>query len=53
MERVPADTGWWRRGLACALHLSSDFVDGQFSARLIPGIAGLIFMLCATSFTLF
>ncbi|MGE6741563.1 thiamine/thiamine pyrophosphate ABC transporter permease [Allorhizobium pseudoryzae] len=52
LERLPPET--WR--LATSLGMSSwsvfRFVEGPALATVIPGAAGLIFMLCATSFTL-
>lgn len=52
LERLPAET--WR--LSASLGLSSwstfRFVERPALAAVIPGAAGLIFMLCATSFTL-
>ncbi|MCY1665574.1 thiamine/thiamine pyrophosphate ABC transporter permease [Rhizobium sp. SL86] len=52
LERLPPET--WR--LSASLGLSSwstfRFVERPALAAVIPGAAGLIFMLCATSFTL-
>ena len=52
LERVPGE--YWR--IAASLNFGSvstfRFVEWPAIARLIPGVAGLIFMLCATSFTL-
>ncbi len=52
LERVPAE--YWR--MASSLGMGSlsvlRFIEWPAVMRLVPGIAGLIFMLCATSFTL-
>lgn len=52
LERVPGE--YWR--IAASLSFGSvstfRFVEWPAIVRLIPGVAGLIFMLCATSFTL-
>ncbi len=52
LERVPPD--YWR--LTASLGMSRGaifhFVEWPTMRGLLPGIAGLIFMLCATSFTL-
>lgn len=52
LERIPSE--YWR--MASSLGMGSlsvfRFIEWPAVARLIPGIAGLIFMLCATSFTL-
>ena len=52
LERLPGE--YWR--LSAILGMSSlsvfRFVEWPAARRVIPGIAGLIFMLCATSFTL-
>ena len=52
LERVPAE--YWRS--AASLGFSSfstfRFIEWPVLARVIPGAAGLIFMLCVTSFTL-
>lgn len=52
LERVPGE--YWR--IAASLSFGSvstfRFVEWPAIARLIPGVASLIFMLCATSFTL-
>lgn len=52
LERVPGE--YWR--IAASLSFGSvstfRFVEWPAIARLIPGVAGLIFVLCATSFTL-
>lgn len=52
LERIPAE--YWR--IAASLGMPSRsifrFIEWPALVKLIPGIAGLIFMLCATSFTL-
>lgn len=52
LERIPAE--YWR--MAAVLGMPSRsvfrFIEWPVIAALLPGIAGLIFMLCATSFTL-
>lgn len=52
LERVPGE--YWR--MAASLGMPSRavfrFIEGPVILGLVPGIAGLIFMLCATSFTL-
>lgn len=52
LERIPGE--YWR--MAASLGMPSRsvfrFVEAPVILGLIPGIAGLIFMLCATSFTL-
>lgn len=52
LERVPGE--YWRMGASLDLGPVSTFrfIEWPAIARLIPGVAGLIFMLCATSFTL-
>lgn len=52
LERVPGE--YWRMGVSLNFGSLSTFrfIEWPAIARLIPGIAGLIFMLCATSFTL-
>jgi len=52
LERVPGE--YWRvaSGLGMKPISVLRFIEWPAVARLIPGIAGLIFMLCATSFTL-
>lgn len=52
LERVPGE--YWRMGASLGLGPISTFrfVEWPAVARLLPGVAGLIFMLCATSFTL-
>lgn len=52
VERVPAE--YWRN--AAQLDLPSrrvfTLIEWPAMARVLPGVAGLVFMLCATSFTL-
>jgi thiamine transport system permease protein len=52
LERIPGE--YWR--IAASLGMPSlsifRFIEWPALVKLIPGIAGLIFMLCATSFTL-
>lgn len=52
LERVPRDE--WRLAASLGLPRGSlfRFVEGPALLRVIPGIAGLIFMLCVTSFTI-
>lgn len=52
LERVPAEQ--WRMAASLGFSPLSTFrfVEWPALARVIPGAAGLIFMLCATSFTL-
>ncbi len=52
LERVPAE--YWRTTASLGLSPLSSFrfVEWPVLARVIPGAAGLIFMLCVTSFTL-
>lgn len=52
LERVPGE--YWRIAASLSFGPFSTFrfVEWPAIARLIPGVAGLIFMLCATSFTL-
>ncbi|UHS58184.1 thiamine/thiamine pyrophosphate ABC transporter permease ThiP [Agrobacterium vaccinii] len=52
LERVPGE--YWRMGASLNFGPVSTFrfIEWPAVARLIPGVAGLIFMLCATSFTL-
>lgn len=52
LENVPAE--YWRSGASLGMGSLSTFrfIEWPVIARVIPGIAGLIFMLCATSFTL-
>ncbi|PZU22916.1 MAG: thiamine/thiamine pyrophosphate ABC transporter permease ThiP [Shinella sp.] len=52
LERIPGE--YWR--VAASLGMPSRsvfrFIEGPVLLGLLPGVAGLIFMLCATSFTL-
>jgi thiamine transport system permease protein len=52
LERIPGE--YWRMAASLGMRPISvfRFIEWPAVARLIPGIAGLIFMLCATSFTL-
>jgi thiamine transport system permease protein len=52
LERIPGE--YWRMSASLGMAPLSTFrfIEWPAVARLIPGIAGLIFMLCATSFTL-
>ncbi|MET0173018.1 MAG: thiamine/thiamine pyrophosphate ABC transporter permease ThiP [Agrobacterium vaccinii] len=52
LERVPGE--YWRMGASLNFGpvTTFRFIEWPAVARLIPGVAGLIFMLCATSFTL-
>jgi thiamine transport system permease protein len=52
LERVPRDE--WRLAASLGLPRMSLFriVEGPALLRVIPGIAGLVFMLCVTSFTI-
>lgn len=52
MERLPAE--YWLLSSSLGMRPFSifRFVEWPAARRVIPGIAGLIFMLCATSFTL-
>ncbi|VVT03717.1 thiamine/thiamine pyrophosphate ABC transporter permease [Rhizobium sp. EC-SD404] len=52
LERAPAE--YWRNAAQLGLSAGSVFrlIEWPAMARVIPGIAGLVFMLCATSFTL-
>lgn len=52
LERVPRDE--WRLAASLGLPRGSLFrlVEGPALLRVIPGIAGLIFMICVTSFTI-
>ena len=52
LERIPAE--YWRSGASLGMEGFSvfRFIEWPVLWRVIPGIAGLIFMLCATSFTL-
>ncbi|MCL6654484.1 thiamine/thiamine pyrophosphate ABC transporter permease ThiP [Agrobacterium rubi] len=52
LERVPSE--YWRMSASLGLGAVSTFrfIEWPAVSRLLPGVAGLIFMLCATSFTL-
>lgn len=52
LERVPAE--YWRMAASLGFSPLSTFrfIEWPALARIIPGVAGLVFMLCATSFTL-
>lgn len=52
LERVPAE--YWRMSASLGFPPLSTFrfIEWPVLARVIPGAAGLIFMLCVTSFTL-
>ncbi|KQW27884.1 thiamine ABC transporter permease [Rhizobium sp. Root274] len=52
LERVPAE--YWRSAASLGFSPFSTFrfIEWPVLARVIPGAAGLIFMLCVTSFTL-
>jgi thiamine transport system permease protein len=52
LERIPAE--YWRSAASLGFSPVSTFrfIEWPVLARVIPGAAGLIFMLCATSFTL-
>ncbi|KXG85704.1 thiamine/thiamine pyrophosphate ABC transporter permease ThiP [Agrobacterium bohemicum] len=52
LERVPDE--YWRMSASLGLGPVSTFrfIEWPAIAKLVPGMAGLIFMLCATSFTL-
>ena len=52
LERIPGE--YWRMvaSLGMGPVATFRFIEWPIVARLIPGVAGLIFMLCATSFTL-
>ncbi|TCL72926.1 thiamine/thiamine pyrophosphate ABC transporter permease ThiP [Rhizobium sp. BK251] len=52
LERVPAEYWLVAGGLGMRPVAVFRFVEWPVLRHLIPGIAGLIFMLCATSFTL-
>ncbi|MBB6485499.1 thiamine/thiamine pyrophosphate ABC transporter permease ThiP [Rhizobium lusitanum] len=52
LERVPAEYWLVAGGLGMKPHSVFRFIEWPVLRGLIPGIAGLIFMLCATSFTL-
>lgn len=52
LERIPSE--YWRSGASLGMSGLSvfRFIEWPVLRRVIPGIAGLTFMLCATSFTL-
>ena len=52
LERMPGE--YWRMSAALGMNSLSTFrfIEWPVVRRLVPGVAGLIFMLCATSFTL-
>ncbi len=52
LERLPAE--YWLLSSSLGMKPLSvfRFVEGPATLRVLPGVAGLIFMLCATSFTL-
>ncbi|WP_454288979.1 thiamine/thiamine pyrophosphate ABC transporter permease [Rhizobium arsenicireducens] len=52
LERIPAE--YWRTSASLGMggFAVFRFIEWPVLWRIIPGIAGLIFMLCATSFTL-
>ncbi|MQB22912.1 thiamine/thiamine pyrophosphate ABC transporter permease ThiP [Agrobacterium tumefaciens] len=52
LERVPGE--YWRMSSVLGMGALSTFrfIEWPVVRRLVPGVAGLIFMLCATSFTL-
>lgn len=52
LERIPGE--YWRMAASLGMGPASvfRFIEWPAISRLIPGIAGLVFMLCATSFTL-
>lgn len=52
VERTPAE--YWRNAAALGLSSRRIFLLIEWPAiqRVLPGVAGLVFMLCATSFTL-
>ncbi|WP_028746471.1 thiamine/thiamine pyrophosphate ABC transporter permease ThiP [Rhizobium mesoamericanum] len=52
LERVPAEYWLIASGLGMRRRSVFRFVEWPVLRSVIPGIAGLIFMLCATSFTL-
>lgn len=52
LERVPAEYWLMASGLGMRPRSVFRFIEWPAIRPLIPGIAGLIFMLCATSFTL-
>ena len=52
LERIPGE--YWRMSASLGMGSFSvfRFIEWPVVQRLVPGVAGLIFMLCATSFTL-
>lgn len=52
LERIPGE--YWRMAASLGMGPVSTFrfIEWPAISRLVPGIAGLVFMLCATSFTL-
>lgn len=52
LERIPGE--YWRMAASLGMGPISNFrfIEWPAISRLVPGIAGLVFMLCATSFTL-
>ncbi|MDQ1196985.1 thiamine/thiamine pyrophosphate ABC transporter permease ThiP [Agrobacterium sp. SORGH_AS 787] len=52
LERMPDE--YWRMSAVLGMNSLSTFrfIEWPVVRRLVPGVAGLIFMLCATSFTL-
>ncbi|MDH0614713.1 MULTISPECIES: thiamine/thiamine pyrophosphate ABC transporter permease ThiP [unclassified Agrobacterium] len=52
LERIPGE--YWRMAASLGMGQVSvfRFIEWPAVSKLVPGIAGLIFMLCATSFTL-
>ncbi|MCJ7994484.1 thiamine/thiamine pyrophosphate ABC transporter permease [Rhizobium cremeum] len=52
LERIPAE--YWRTSAGLGMGSLSNFrfIEWPVIRRILPGIAGLIFMLCITSFTL-
>lgn len=52
LERIPGE--YWRMAAGLGMGPVSvfRFIEWPAVSRLVPGIAGLVFMLCATSFTL-
>ncbi len=52
LERIPGE--YWRMAASLGMGPVSTFrfIEWPAVARVMPGIAGLVFMLCATSFTL-
>ncbi|MGV1786236.1 MULTISPECIES: thiamine/thiamine pyrophosphate ABC transporter permease ThiP [Agrobacterium] len=52
LERIPGE--YWRMAASLGIGPVSvfRFIEWPAVSRLVPGIAGLVFMLCATSFTL-